>query len=124
MIKLLAVKFNKFGSRSLFFWSLFLFLLLNLQAATYNSLDDLIVLSSTRKLSETKSWLRLLHYNKTLLGGYESEADGMNFFQDKIHGKSDPQKELEADLRAFFNSDLSLGNNHAICLYPARLKWL
>lgn len=70
-------------------------------------------------------WLRLLHYRETLTGGYESEADGAPFFL-AAEGKTDPDAELEATLRGFFDTKGTYRGlwRHPRCRFPARFMWL
>jgi hypothetical protein len=74
------------------------------------------------KLAERKEWQRLLHYRKTLFGGWESQVDGAPFFL-APNGKDDPEAELEATLRAF-TAPASAPDTHALCRFPARFMWL
>jgi hypothetical protein len=71
-------------------------------------------LQSIQQLSQSKEWLRLVHYKKTLLGGYKSEADGTDFFI-STNGKTNPLNELEQTLEKFTKRDLKY-----ICQFPAR----
>ena len=63
-------------------------------------------------------WRLLLHYQDG-----QSIARSDEFFIAK-NGYVDPVSELKADIAAFYNQDISLGDDHAICRFPARLKWL
>lgn len=73
-------------------------------------------------LHESPKWLRLLHYKKDLFGNYVSEADGKEFF---LHpeGKYNPKKELEKSIKLFASSS-SPDDDHPICRFPLRYKWL
>lgn len=73
-------------------------------------------------LSESPKWLRLLHYKKTVVGRYVSEADAGSFFL-HANGKKDPKAELEKSLEVFA-STTKPDNSHAICKFPLRYKWL
>ena len=64
-------------------------------------MDRLVQLARDKHLARDEEWIRLLHYRKGLFGGWESEADGEPFFNAK-EGKTDPEAELEATVRAFF----------------------
>jgi len=77
--------------------------------------------SSTSELAHSKKWLRLLHYKKTL-NGYESQADGKEFFLSPS-GKIDPVAEIEASIK-LFSKKSNPTNEDAACKFPARLKWL
>ncbi|HUJ60954.1 MAG TPA: DUF4105 domain-containing protein [Kofleriaceae bacterium] len=93
--------------------------------------EELVARAHEMHLSEADEWHRLGHYMPNLFGGYESQADGQNFFL-APHGKDDPSAELDATLRGFFADlapyDPKLPDNrniqHPICQFPARLRWL
>lgn len=67
-------------------------------------------------------WLKLLHYKKDLFGNFVSEADSTGFFLDE-DGKYDPRKEFLATIKAF-EKDGPLNNDHPICKFPLRFKWM
>jgi hypothetical protein len=76
------------------------------------------------ELGQRTGWLRLGHYRSgAFAGGYESEVDGPSFFL-SVRGKTDPQAELEATLRAFFTPVTDGKQEHPICHYPARFAFL
>jgi hypothetical protein len=76
-----------------------------------------------RKLAAQPMWWRLLHYRSGLFG-VASEADGSPFFN-AADGKTNPEAELAATLRAFFGPGPSdEGLQHPFCRFPARLAWL
>ncbi|HMI90203.1 MAG TPA: DUF4105 domain-containing protein, partial [Polyangiales bacterium] len=80
------------------------------------------------ELGKRAGWLRLGHYRSGgFASGYESDVDGPSFFLSP-RGKTDPQAELEATLRAFFapvtTADTAGKEEHPICHYPARLVFL
>jgi len=95
-------------------------------------LPELLAAARGKSLSEERAWLRLGHWRKRLLGGWESEADGPGLFLSP-QGKRDPAAELEATLTGFFApghaapegvklADPSL--EHPQCRFPARFAWL
>ena len=95
-------------------------------------LPELLAAARNRSLSEDRAWLRLGHWRKRLLGGWQSEADGPALFLSP-QGKRDPAAELEATLSAFFApgdgapSDVTLAApslEHPQCRFPARFAWL
>jgi hypothetical protein len=74
------------------------------------------------KLSEQRNWQILLHYKRTLAGGYQSRISDPRFFLSPT-GVTDPQAELDATLAGFFQPDAPDGK-HPICRFPARLQYL
>lgn len=84
--------------------------------------EELVAAARARSLAAEVQWLRLGHYQQRLLGGWESQADGPGFFLAE-GGKTDPQAELEATLRAFF-APPAAPSEHPQCAFPARLTWL
>jgi hypothetical protein len=91
-------------------------------------LRALIAQAQHEKLADERLWRLLLHYKPTLTGGYESEADGQDFFLNP-EGKVDPQGELTATLAAFFTGVPSPHHTppqwqHPQCRFPARYSWL
>ena len=76
------------------------------------------------KLAEDPAWKRLLHYRRGLFGTEKSDVDGPNFFLSK-NGRSNPEAELEATLKSFFEPiPISTETQHPRCRYPARYDWL
>jgi hypothetical protein len=71
---------------------------------------------------ETKEWLKLVRYNKTMFGNWISEADGKPFF---LHpdGKKNPKLEYLELLRRFTESTIK-ADEHPICRFPARARLL
>src|SRR5206468_12773536 len=87
------------------------------------SVDALVATARSRHLSETRDWQVLLHYRRTLAGGWKSEADGLGFFLAGAARRRDPDAELAASLRAFF-APTPADDGHAQCRFPARWDWL
>lgn len=90
--------------------------------------DELVERARALGLAGDLQWIRLGHYEKTLTGGWESEADGMGFFL-APDGKQNPASELEATIRGFFGPAVTEApsgptRQHASCRFPARLLWL
>jgi hypothetical protein len=93
--------------------------------AEKNGLDMLVNQANMQNLSQHAIWLKLLHYEPSLISTYgvRSAIHDDSFFVSDT-GKIDPAAELEATLRAFA---LPLGgdvNQHAQCRFPARFLWL
>lgn len=88
--------------------------------------NDLVARARELRLAEDPDWRGLVHYRATWNEGWESEADGPNFFL-APGGKQSPPLELEATLRAYFGSmpeSAPSDLQHPICQFPARLRWL
>jgi hypothetical protein len=88
------------------------------------TLDALLARARAEGLAADPAWLKLGHWRRRALGGYESEADGPAFFR-APRGKTDPAAELEATLAGFFEA--SRGGDElddAACRFPARLAFL
>ena len=88
-------------------------------------LRSLIQQTADKRLFDQRKWHLLLHYKERVFGGYESEEDGAAFFNSPV-GKTEPEAELIATLRAFFidSEHVPLSTEHPQCLFPARYAWL
>ena len=87
-------------------------------------LHELIHRARQARLADEPQWRALLHYRKSLLGGYLSEVDGASFFTSK-QGFQDPERELLATLASFFSSRPVPGTIHPTqCRFIARYTWL
>src|SRR5438132_11934621 len=51
-----------------------------LPARAAPSVEELVGRAHQQRLAEDEQWIRLGHWRRTLLGGWESEADGPDFF--------------------------------------------
>lgn len=79
-----------------------------------------------KNISRHPYWLALLHYRRALPGfehGMRSEIDTPDFFLSP-QGDHDPESELAATLKAFFQVTSSEQDDHAQCRFIARYKWL
>ena len=85
--------------------------------------DALVQEARRQHLAETRDWQVLLHYRRTIGGGWRSEADGLGFFLAGPAGRRDPEAELIASLRGFMAPGPA-GDRHAQCRFPARWEWL
>jgi hypothetical protein len=89
-------------------------------------LDQLIVQATTERLAETAAWRALVHYRANLLfPGVTGQADDPAFYL-APDGKTDPEAELHATLRAFFAPPLVETDTlqHPQCRFIARYHWL
>ena len=115
-----------FRPASLFYLlvSLFLCLLLMTQADAGDSpyLSGLIRTAREKKLCNDHYWHILLHYKSSMVSGLHSLIDDPKFFLSP-DGKTDPQAELDATLRAFFQ-ERAEGDAHPVCRFAARFEWL
>ena len=98
-------------------------------AAAVSPASDLAARAHELHLAEDIGWLRLGHWRKTLTSGYQSQADGPDFFLAE-DGKTNPAAELTATLRAMYG-ELQLSDEQRArqvvppeCRFPARAAWL
>lgn len=89
------------------------------QDAAY--LAELSACARDQHLHADSYWHILLHYQKGL-GGYESLIDDPAFFL-APDGKTNPEAELQATLRAFFDTSTD-EKQSAVCRFTARYEWL
>lgn len=83
--------------------------------------ENLVEKSRSLDLASDPYWLSLVHYKPAPGGGFKSQADDAEFFND-AQGKVEPRLELEATIRAFFLT--GSGDRHPRCRFPARFHWL
>lgn len=76
------------------------------------------VYASQSDFAYSDKWLKLVHYQPKLFGGYESTIGSSTFYLSPC-GKTDPQKELDATIALFQSND-----DKTKCLFPARYKLL
>ncbi len=88
-------------------------------------LIELLHRARAADLSARREWQTLLHYRPAVGGeGVVSDADDPRFFL-APSGKTDPQAELAATLRAFFSAEPVGGEPQpAQCAFVARYHWL
>jgi len=87
-------------------------------------LAELVARARAAHLAEDRGWLLLGHWRPRLLGGWESEVDGREFFLAR-DGKHDPAAELEATLAGFLEATPRPEElDNARCRFPARLAFL
>ena len=83
---------------------------------------DLLREAHRLKLHEERGWKALLHYGKGYSGTYKSKIDDKKFFISP-EGRRNPEAELDATLRSFFQDNTKDGQG-SICRFPARYAWL
>ncbi|MCE5274750.1 MAG: DUF4105 domain-containing protein [Deltaproteobacteria bacterium] len=84
-------------------------------------LEEVLESAHQQKLHEDPYWHILLHY-KTSARGSESLVDDPGFFL-APDGKTNPEAELEATIRAFFNPE-DERKKSAVCRFVARYEWI
>jgi hypothetical protein len=85
----------------------------------------LVARARSMHLAASAGWTKLLHYRSSLIVGRgASEVRSAGFFLAE-DGRTDPEAELEATLRAF-EEPVRPGHEdaHALCRFPARRAWL
>jgi hypothetical protein len=97
---------------------------LHANTADFAYLPILLKKAQHLQLAEQREWHILLHYQPSG-DGYVSEVDDPNFFN-AYNGKTEPQAELEATLKAFFapNFQQNEQRQHPQCAFIARYHWL
>ena len=93
-------------------------------SSTSPYIQELIDRATQLGLANQRYWHLLLHYRPDVIEGFTSQADDPDFFL-APNGKTDPQAELVATLRAFFSSE-EFGDIHqsSQCAFVARYHWL
>lgn len=94
-------------------------------AGTPEYAEHLVHRAQELKLSEDPTWRALLHYApRRFLPGVKSYGDDPTFFLSPS-GKTDPEAELAATLRAFFVDETETDDHQpAQCRFIARYTWL
>lgn len=83
--------------------------------------EEILASAAEQKLHEDRYWHILMHYQDGLFG-VESLIDDPKFFLSP-QGKTDPQAEIQATIRAFFEPHGD-ENDSAVCRFPARFEWI
>ncbi len=87
-------------------------------------LATLVKKAQALNLANHAVWLTLGHYKKNIFSQHLSQVDSQDFFL-AHDGKSNPEKELEATLAAFFSTKKLEPNKLSIqCRFVARFYWL
>ncbi|MEO5769999.1 MAG: DUF4105 domain-containing protein, partial [Polyangia bacterium] len=81
----------------------------------------LVNTARTRKLASSRTWQVLLHYRPTAFGGWKSDAAGEGFFLAGAPGRTSPDAELEASVRALFAPAVASGGKPVVVLAPGLL---
>lgn len=89
-------------------------------AASDSYLAHLITDARALEFADQRQWYLLLHYRRSWLGEFKSQADGGEFFFAE-DGKRSPR----AELKVFFQSaPADSTRQHPQCQFPARYDWL
>ncbi len=125
MIGRVASNFRAYGARCavcLFFAFFVIATSAGIATASDNAYaDSLVATARAKRLVDDRYWQILLHYRPDFLGTVRSLIDDPRFFL-APDGKVNPEAELDATLRGFFQEG---GGNEAIrCRFPARYDWL
>ena len=112
-------------TRSILFFVLLWLLSVSFAHADNNYLAELIDAANHKQLAAHDQWLSLLHYNEnTYSSGYTSSVVTRSFFNAE-DGRSNPQAELEATLKAFFSQAVETDKTqNPQCRFIARYHWL
>ena len=84
-------------------------------------LSEVLELARQKELYKEKYWHILMHYKRSLFG-MRSLIDDEAFFLSK-EGKYNPEAELNATIRAFFQ-ETEDQTKHPVCKYIARYTWI
>ena len=121
-----SASFMKYGLLAVLFYLFFEINILaqELPGKSQDYINGLIQKAADMELHNDPYWRLLLHYKKSF-GGYKSLIDDKDFFISP-DGKTEPQKELEATIRAFFKpvSEYAGEKRHPVLKFVARYNWL
>jgi len=87
-----------------------------------SAVQSLIDAAEAAKLSETRTWRKLMHYERNAFGLMRSQVKSAAFFLSE-NGDRELDQEMQATLWSFFGP-IEVKDEHAICKFPARLSWL
>lgn len=87
-----------------------------------SAVQSLIDAAEAAKLSETRTWRKLMHFELNAFGRLQSQVKAPAFFLSE-NGDHKLDQELQATLWSFFGP-IEVKDEHAICKFPARLSWL
>lgn len=84
-------------------------------------LEKMLAEAREKRLHEDRYWQVLVHYRKGVFGVKSIVDDPRFFLAEK--GRTDPEAELEATIRAFFEP-ADDENESAVCRFVARFAWI
>jgi hypothetical protein len=87
-----------------------------------SAVQSLVHAADAAKLSQTRTWRKLMHYELNAFGLLRSQVKAPAFFLAE-DGDRKLDQEMQATLWSFFDS-VEVKDEHAICKFPARLSWL
>lgn len=108
----------KLGRYSLLLAFVFILMPFFVHAKEGISYNEVIKAIDEKRLYENKEWLYLLHYE-----GKQSVIDKKSPFFLSYKGYKNPKQEMYASIEKFFD-EKDMGNNHAICMFPARFEYV
>lgn len=85
-------------------------------------IQSLVDSAKANKLSEQRTWRKLMHYELNAFGRLVSQVKDPKFFLSE-NGHRNLNAELQATLWSYY-APADLKDEHAICKFPARLSWL
>ena len=85
-------------------------------------IQSLVDSANANKLSEQRTWRKLMHYELNAFGRLVSQVKDPKFFLSE-NGHRNLNAELQATLWSYY-APADLKDEHAICKFPARLSWL
>lgn len=119
---------SSFFIKSPLLGGLFLFLL-HLPQVCLGTPSDLLARAQSERWWEDRQWIRLVQYQKTFTGKFESPAESPQFFL-APEGKTRPDLELLATIKAFQENTRKIKSRDEkfedlpACVFPARKIWL
>ncbi len=94
-----------------------------LPALSADPAQTVIAEADRKKLADDPYWETLLHFETGWFSNYRSLIDDPRFFLSP-KGKTDKKAELDATITGILNPDVTLGDEHPQCRFPARTAWL
>ena len=86
--------------------------------------DELVARVRAVHSWRSEQWIRLGHWYKGATGDWRGQPDGPAFYL-APDGKTDPEAELEATIRAIYAPEPTQPREqHPLCRFPARMAWL
>ncbi len=75
----------------------------------------------------TKQWIKLLHYQKSLFGGYSGKIRNQSFYLNSTNGDTNPEAEFQTAFQTFSQAAMPQSQlteeKNPFCRFPARAQW-